>query len=248
MKKFAFTLAEVLITLGIIGVVAAMTIPALMNNTACQKFKTGYKKTLATLNQAVRLNSVNYNFDFGSVTNCKNKDTDKPNETASICSIFNGSLNGKYAYSYTGLKTPSGTLYYQDVFNKAAPDTLIKEQGVELYMYTLADGAIFAFHSPFAGNNSESVACTLGGATLQERMEDRNFIKYCIAFIDVNGTTLPNKEVRCSDGKSHSKDIDAECNVPNNTAFVGDVYPVAIVDAEILPASAAAKFILHQAK
>ena len=31
MKK-AFTLAEVLITLGIIGIVAAMTIPNLMNN------------------------------------------------------------------------------------------------------------------------------------------------------------------------------------------------------------------------
>ena len=29
--KFAFTLAEVLITLGIIGIVAALTIPALMN-------------------------------------------------------------------------------------------------------------------------------------------------------------------------------------------------------------------------
>ena len=32
LKKFAFTLAEVLITLGIIGVVAAMTMPALVAN------------------------------------------------------------------------------------------------------------------------------------------------------------------------------------------------------------------------
>lgn len=31
-KVFAFTLAEVLITLGIIGIVAAMTIPTLINN------------------------------------------------------------------------------------------------------------------------------------------------------------------------------------------------------------------------
>ena len=36
MKK-AFTLAEVLITLGIIGVVAAMTIPVLLVNTTSQK-------------------------------------------------------------------------------------------------------------------------------------------------------------------------------------------------------------------
>lgn len=32
MKKFAFTLAEVLITLGIIGVVAVITLPAVINN------------------------------------------------------------------------------------------------------------------------------------------------------------------------------------------------------------------------
>lgn len=32
MKKYGFTLAEVLITLGIIGVVAALTIPTLMQN------------------------------------------------------------------------------------------------------------------------------------------------------------------------------------------------------------------------
>lgn len=31
-KKFAFTLAEVLITLGIIGVVAALTMPSLIQN------------------------------------------------------------------------------------------------------------------------------------------------------------------------------------------------------------------------
>jgi len=43
MKK-AFTLAEVLITLGIIGVVAAMVIPALNNGIQDMKYKTAYKK------------------------------------------------------------------------------------------------------------------------------------------------------------------------------------------------------------
>ena len=38
MKK-AFTLAEVLITLGIIGVVAAMTIPNLIANVNAHKFR-----------------------------------------------------------------------------------------------------------------------------------------------------------------------------------------------------------------
>lgn len=52
-KKFtAFTLAEVLITLGIIGVVAAMTIPTLMNKTQDREFKTAYKKAYSDLSQA----------------------------------------------------------------------------------------------------------------------------------------------------------------------------------------------------
>ena len=48
----AFTLAEVLITLGIIGVVAAMTIPILMNNIQNAQYKTAYKKAYSTLSQA----------------------------------------------------------------------------------------------------------------------------------------------------------------------------------------------------
>ena len=45
-KRFGFTLAEVLITLGIIGVVAAMTIPTLIQNTNSVKFATQFKKDI----------------------------------------------------------------------------------------------------------------------------------------------------------------------------------------------------------
>ena len=45
MKK-GFTLAEVLITLGIIGVVAAMTLPALVNKTQNQELVTAFKKCI----------------------------------------------------------------------------------------------------------------------------------------------------------------------------------------------------------
>ncbi len=60
----AFTLAEVLITLGIIGVVAAMTIPTLMTNINGAKYRNQFKKSLSTLNQAVRMNKANFDFDF----------------------------------------------------------------------------------------------------------------------------------------------------------------------------------------
>jgi len=56
MLKRAFTLAEVLITLTIIGVVAAITIPSVIANAHQQEFKTGLKKAVAALDQAVQLN------------------------------------------------------------------------------------------------------------------------------------------------------------------------------------------------
>lgn len=50
---YAFTLAEVLITLGIIGMVAAMTIPTLMNATNDQQYKVAYKKAYSDMSNAL---------------------------------------------------------------------------------------------------------------------------------------------------------------------------------------------------
>lgn len=49
----AFSLAEILITLGIIGVVAAITMPVLINKYKDVQFKTAYKKVYSELNQAL---------------------------------------------------------------------------------------------------------------------------------------------------------------------------------------------------
>ena len=49
---FAFTLAEVLITLGIIGVVAAMTMPSLIQNHRKTVVISKLKKMSSTLSQA----------------------------------------------------------------------------------------------------------------------------------------------------------------------------------------------------
>ena len=60
-RNTGFTLAEVLITLGIIGVVAAMTIPTLMSNTGKSELTTAYKKMVSAVNQAVTMSvAVDY--------------------------------------------------------------------------------------------------------------------------------------------------------------------------------------------
>lgn len=58
-NSFGFTLAEVLITLGIIGIVCAITIPTLMKITQDAEFKTGYKKAFSDASniwQTMRVN------------------------------------------------------------------------------------------------------------------------------------------------------------------------------------------------
>ena len=52
-KKSAFTLAEVLITLGIIGVVAALTLPTLIQNNQKKQFQVGLQKGYSVLLQAL---------------------------------------------------------------------------------------------------------------------------------------------------------------------------------------------------
>ena len=52
LKRAAFTLAEVLITLGIIGVVAALTLPTLIQNHQKQVYVTQLKKAYSTLTNA----------------------------------------------------------------------------------------------------------------------------------------------------------------------------------------------------
>ena len=52
MKKFGFTLAEVLITLGVVGVVAAMTLPSLIKKYDEMVTVNRVKQTYSILSQA----------------------------------------------------------------------------------------------------------------------------------------------------------------------------------------------------
>jgi len=86
MKK-AFTLAEVLITLGIIGVVAAMTIPNLISNYQKRAWTAQLQKSYATLNQGFRRMLADENVSALSETETFNSIGGEDNE---------GSNGGKY--------------------------------------------------------------------------------------------------------------------------------------------------------
>jgi len=66
-SRKGFTLAEVLVTLAIIGVVAALTIPTLIQNTNNQRYATSLKKVVSMLNQAIQLSIANNGTDLSSL-------------------------------------------------------------------------------------------------------------------------------------------------------------------------------------
>lgn len=63
-KKSAFTLAEVLITLGVIGVVAAITMPALINNFQVSSWENSLKKSYATITNGFHAIASDYDGDL----------------------------------------------------------------------------------------------------------------------------------------------------------------------------------------
>jgi prepilin-type N-terminal cleavage/methylation domain-containing protein len=129
MKKYAFTLAEVLITLGIIGVVAAMTIPTLLQKhkerVTITKVKTTYSKLSQALRFAIAENGEVNGWDYYP------EDTEKGARSffeylkpylklaydcgakrTNICSIVNlYKLNDTYHGGYNGSK------YYEFILN-----------------------------------------------------------------------------------------------------------------------------------
>ena len=107
------------------------------------------------------------------------------------------------------------------------------------HAYSLADGSIVGIH-PSASN------CTLNiGESLNDKLTAG--APACTGFIDVNGVTLPNKEVRCSEGTTSSA-VNDSCVVNNNANDMTDVFPIYFHDATVEPATNAAKYVLTTSK
>lgn len=70
--KWAFTLAEILITLAIIGIVAALTIPTLVNNYKAKRLRTQFFKSYSIITQVYRImqndNENSPNSDYGNAS------------------------------------------------------------------------------------------------------------------------------------------------------------------------------------
>ena len=147
----AFTLAEVLITLGIIGVVAALTMPALINNIQDRQFRAMFKKQVSIIFQAIQkvisedgefyiVNAPNTNYTQEMRTNlCKIMKELKTVKSGVDCSTIqsNRTVMWHKIYQWYNKK---GEVQYIDVNGHKGPNTIGRD--------------IFYFYLPINGGNA----------------------------------------------------------------------------------------------
>jgi len=90
LHKCAFTLAEVLITLGIIGVVAALTIPSLLSNYQKRQYYTKFMKARSSLENALKLYAHERGCDDDPLCGKYLRDEDNSNFALELSKYFNG--------------------------------------------------------------------------------------------------------------------------------------------------------------
>lgn len=148
-KASAFTLAEVLITLGIIGIVAAITIPTLYNQSQEKKYRESAKVAYSIISQAVLSYQSQENPDLNSeyTGNFGSKFYNNIKPYFNIINDCGGSCVG---YNVT-------SQVYTTLNNNPATDTLYNIGGFVLKngMTLLFDDATLLFHVDVNGHKNK---------------------------------------------------------------------------------------------
>ena len=210
MKKNGFTLAEVLITLAIIGVIATMTLPSLMTNTAEQQAKTGLKKGINMFQNAVEMNAAAAGFDYSTIISPNVNTGDDPQGQQSLYAILANRTQvdfGKTGMNSSAIDQRSG--------RGAAPEAVATEMVV-----TFRDGSSLMY----VPSQTEATA---EKSNIQAADQlPRGFS----AVFDTNGRKAPNIISNCQGaalGVAFAEDAtgdDAGAVVPGNAeTFTNDV-------------------------
>lgn len=166
MKKLAFTLAETLMTLMIIGVIAAMTIPALKKNTNSRENAVKLKKAYSAIANATDLLASEY----GPVLHWRWDDN-----TVIMDEMYIKKLNVTKNCKTDGGCVPSN--YVQKNLNGNGTSGSEFDRR-DWYTFVTEDGLIWTY---------KMVSNTCSG-------NEHNYIKKACAYVevDVNGTSMPN--------------------------------------------------------
>jgi prepilin-type N-terminal cleavage/methylation domain-containing protein len=162
-KLHAFTLAEVLITLGVIGVVSALTLPSVITNYKKQQTVNQLKATYSIISQAVKASEV----DNGTIDTWDIPNTNRGNDSYNYGKEF----SEKYLLPYLKI---ARTCKYKTT--ECFPD-------VEYYL----DGNRNDY---FSGASNNTYNFVLSNGTVIGVWPRGSFVE---VYIDLNGKRKPNK-------------------------------------------------------
>lgn len=226
MKKNGFTLAEVLITLAIIGVVATLTLPALMTNTAEQQAKTAFKKGINTLTEAAQMNQAISGFDYASLTTTS---TDEPDSQ----SLY-GLLATRTSLDYT--RNGEGKLQSHQGSST--------DSNSSNYTVFFRDGAALTFPKDMVSSSApKNAGSSATGGT--EMMSD-NLVYGITAIYDTNGAKGPNILSNCTGNalgvEKDSTDPDLAKVCTTKTRVIKDQFGIRLRGGYVVPNGAAARW------
>ena len=183
MKKHGFTLAEVLITLGIVGVVAALTAPALVQNAGSAQIGPKLAKAVSTF----------------EIANENLLTTEGSNSLASISATPGSSATSIENY-VDSLSNYMKISYYDESSSSEKYETLLANYDGSKFTFISGGGlqaALYSMHTLYAKKNlaisKDGVLYGIGKAGTSTVSQTPQKSPFGIVLIDVNGITKPNR-------------------------------------------------------
>lgn len=259
----AFTLAEILISLTIIGVVAALTISNVMINTNAVHSKTALKKAIMSLNQAILTNATEDGFDCSETIG-------GIGEQSSLYNIIETRLQGRALtanadtderwFIYANFISTPADVSQSDIV--AAPVISDEEviypytpDGAANYQtryYTLPDGMTLIMPPNMVSCGNPRLLNSTGIPTVFTA----NANTACIGFLDINGSKGPNQVIGCATKPDEVEEDANEYILPQPGAprvceikekAITDVYPILFFNDGVHPATYAAMTVYKDA-
>ncbi|MDO5437586.1 MAG: type II secretion system protein [bacterium] len=234
-----FTLAEVLITLAIIGVVAAVSIPSVISNSQQQEFKTGLRKAVSVLNSAITMNMA--------------LDGETPYDNANLFGFLMRHMSviksTDMRYEYYVASTENGSNIYGNMafYTTDGMRYEIRKGTSSNFDKKLYESEYYACSKGMSGsyNDTESNVCGGCGALGLNNNPDNTTKVPCLIMVDVNGDRKPNnancKKLACStENKYRYSDPDGK--------KLTDLFTVIITDKEAIPYGVAAQRAMYNSQ
>ena len=243
LQKNAFTLAEVLITLAIIGIIAAVAIPSVISNSQQQEFKTGLKKAVGVLNSAITMNMA--------------IDGESPYDNANLfgymarhMSILRSTTRAEFDYYviYPGDGSPwRNTAFYTTDGMKFEFRRGRTQANFPLYEEPSINVCTLATSGDYNQYGGESPGGSCGGCGSMGLLtnSDNTTKPPCLIMVDVNGDRKPNP--------ANAKCLKAQCSSPYKFSSpdgsrLTDMFTIMITDKQAIPYGTAAQTAMYSGR